>query len=301
MVWRPATDKWRAYAGISGSRFQNVFNKAKSDKYYPVLTDVGLWGGKPRYAAIFHKNEPGKFSLRFGINDADATAEFNTSKANGLAPISASVVSVGGKRQHTVLYRKSNTGSWEIRSRMTSSEYNKAFQDNLDAGRLPRHIDVYRHAGKYWFAAVFSSRPKGEARGGHGLSDSGYQSEFNTATGKGFLIQAVAGYDGGSNRQYAAAWLKMPTVTTASATGIESTSAQSTRTQSTRVTPTQDSSRANSVSRTVAATTAVSANAGRSLTSPSAGKDDSWDQGGDPYSGEVARLKVRSVTLQRKR
>jgi hypothetical protein len=285
MVWRPATDGWRAWAGISGKKFQQVFDQAKKDKYYPVLTDVGLWGGKPRYAAIFHKNEPGEFAMRFGILDKEATLEFNSNKTKGLAPVSASVVSVGGKRRHTVLYRKSNVGSWWIKSRIATKDYQSAYNENTKAGRLPRHLDVYRHDGTTWFAAVFTSRPEGAVRAGHGLSDSGYQKEFNTSVGNGYSTQAVAGYDGASERIFAAAWLKMPAARTASLAPAKADRVAQ---------PT--AARSSTSSSVAASNTTIS---GRAIKQRGAAPvDDSSEQGADVYSKERVSRSVSSVKFK---
>ncbi|NND43891.1 MAG: hypothetical protein HKN58_01110, partial [Xanthomonadales bacterium] len=210
MVWRPAKGRWRAWVGIDGNSFQQNFTNSRDDKFYPVLADVALWGGQPRYAAIYREHEPGQFRLRFGLSDEQAEAEFAYATKQGYVPESSSVVSINDQRRHTVLYRKGQVGSFWTRSNMTADEYQQAWQENSAAGRQLRFVDVYRHNNRPYFSAIFTERPKGETIGRHGLTGASYQDAFELASQAGYGVQAVAGYDGASSRRYAAGWFKGP-------------------------------------------------------------------------------------------
>ncbi|NNL94541.1 MAG: hypothetical protein HKO64_02880, partial [Xanthomonadales bacterium] len=208
MVWQPARGRWRAHVGIDAGRFQETFNEAVEDRYFPVLADVGTWSGMPRYAAIYRENEPGRFELRFGLTDEQAQAGFKQLVAQGFVPQSSSVISINGQRRHTVLYRKAAAGSFWARSGMTADEYQQAWQLNQAAGRNVRFLDVYRHMGQAYFSAIFSELPKGEGIGKHGLDGSAFQQAFEEGYQEGFRLQLVAGYDGANERRYAASWFR---------------------------------------------------------------------------------------------
>ena len=208
-VWRPATGAWRSYHLLSGGSYQSKFNQATQDGYRPVHVESSLVNGQVRYSVIFVKNKPGGYLARHGLTYDQHTAVMDEAKGKNLSPVNVSVVSVGGQRRYTVLYRSESIGQWQMKSRIPASNYQALYNENAQAGRRPSYVNAYMHNGKAHFSVIFSKKPSGARKDRHGLTPSEYQSEFNSAHQSGLLTRGVSGYDGAqSNHRYIAYWRK---------------------------------------------------------------------------------------------
>lgn len=208
-VWRPATGPWRSYHLLTSASYQSKFTQATGDGFRPVHVESSLVNGKVRYSAIFVKNKPGGFLARHGLTYEQHMDVMNEAKSEGLSPVNVSVVSVGGKRRYTVLYRSDSIGQWQMKSRVKASDYQALYNQNAQAGRRPSYVNAYMHKGAAYFSVIFSKKPTGQRKDRHGLTKSSYQSEFNSAHQAGLLTRAVSGYDGAqSNHRYIAIWRK---------------------------------------------------------------------------------------------
>lgn len=207
-IWRPVKTQWRAYFGQTANNYQKRVNKAKADGLAPVQVDSYLSNGKIRYAVIFRKTS-GKWRARHNLTAKQHQNEFAKAKQDGLSPINISVVSVNGNRHYTVLYRKANFGKWQLKSTLDAAAYQKAVNDNKQAGRKPYYLNVYMHKGKPHFTVIFAQKPNGAWLAKHGLTSNGYQSQWNDALNGRFLTRVVSGYDGAkNNHRFAAIWRK---------------------------------------------------------------------------------------------
>ena len=208
-VWRPATGAWRSYHLLTGASYQSKFNQAKQDGYRPVHVESSLVNGKVRYSVIFVKNKPGGYLARHGLTYDQHMAVMNEAKGKNLNPVNVSVVSVGGQRRYTVLYRSESIGQWQMKSRIPAANYQALYNENVQAGRRPSYVNAYMHNGKAHFSVIFSKKPTGARKDRHGLTPNQYQSEFNSAHQAGLLTRGVSGYDGAqSNHRYIAYWRK---------------------------------------------------------------------------------------------
>ena len=70
------------------------------------------------------------------------------------------------------------------------------------------YVNAYVHGGQPQFSAIWSSKANGQYKARHGLSGAQYQSEWESATGAGFLTRDVTGYGTGGEARYAAIWRK---------------------------------------------------------------------------------------------
>lgn len=207
-IWRPAEKEWRAHCLKDGADHQKLTDDADKDGLGPVFVDSSTSGGKILYTAIFVKGEPSDLLMRHGISAAQHDAERENAKSRKLRPVSISVVSVGGQRSYTVLYRPEKIGKWEIKSQVAEDDYQHEYDVQKAAGRRPIALDAYMHDGKPFLSVVFASeRPSGKER--HGLSADEYQKEWEGALKSGMLTRAVTSFDGAqSHHRYAAAWWK---------------------------------------------------------------------------------------------
>ncbi len=208
-VWRPAKGAWRAFFLIGPSKYQSEFTKAANQGYAPVFVDGSTVGGKARYSVIFVKNKPGGWLARHGLNYDQHMAVMNEAKGKNLYPANISVMSVGGQRRYTVLWRAENLGAWTVKSRVPEAEYQALYNSQSQAGKKPSYANAYMHKGKPYYTVVFSSKPTGQRKDRHGMTSQKYQSEYTSALQANLLTRAVSGYDGAKkNHRYIAAWRK---------------------------------------------------------------------------------------------
>lgn len=208
-TWRPATSAWRSYFLLTSSDYQARFNEATHDGYAPTQVESSLVNGQPRYSVIFVKGLPGSALARHGLTTAQHDALIQEAKSKGLSPVNVSVVSVGGQRRYTSLYRSDSIGQWEMKSQVPEAAYQALYDTNAAAGRRPVYVNGYMHGGQPYYSVIFSQKPTGSRKDRHGMSAAQYQTEFNSAMSAGLPTRAVSGIDGaGSNHRFVAFWRK---------------------------------------------------------------------------------------------
>jgi len=208
MIWHKGNAGWRAYYGQSASALQTSHTKAKSDGYSMTYLESCNTSAGPRYTTVFKKNA-GSYRWKTNLSPQAYQSDFNQSVSNGFRPVNVSVISSRGKRRISVLYRKKSLGSWQAKSFLNNTAYQKAVSDNKAAGRIPFYISVYMHEGAARFSAIFASKPAGQWKAKHNLTTENYQTQWKNALNAGMLTRTLAGYDGAKNsHRFAAAWRK---------------------------------------------------------------------------------------------
>lgn len=208
-IWEPADGAWRAYFNQTKAAHQANLDKAEADGFAPVFIDSYLRNGQVRYATIYEKNEPGTWRLRSDRSAQQHQTILNQAKADGLKPVSVSVVSVGGNRRYTALYRSNGIGSWNLQSQIKESDYQSVFNAQNAAGRVPFYMNGYMHNGTPYYSVIFASKYAGKTRARHKLSTAGYQTEIEKAWNDGFVTQTVTAFDGAqSQHRFGAAWVR---------------------------------------------------------------------------------------------
>lgn len=208
-VWVPATGNWRAYSSQSQSSHQANLDKAKADGYAPVFIDSYLRNGQVRYATIYEKGKPGQWRLRTNRTQAQHQAIFNQAKADGLKPVSVSIVSVGGQRKYTAHYRSNNIGAYSLKSSVREADYQGVVNAQIAAGRWPIYLNGYMHQGTPYYSVIFASKYAGKTKARHKMSVSGYQNEAESAWDAGFVTQSVTAFDGAqSQHRFGGVWIK---------------------------------------------------------------------------------------------
>jgi len=209
MVWEKAPGPWRAYFGQTQAKLQERLDKAKADGYAPVFIDSYTRNGQVRYAMVFRKGISGAWRVRSNRTTSAYDDILDQAKADGLKPVNVSVVSIGGERRYTALFRSNSIGSWQLKSQIKESDYQSVFNSNKAAGRHPIYLNGYMHNGTPYISAIFASKDLGDLKARHKMSGSSLQSEFNAATSAGFQTQVITAFDGAkSTHRYAALWRK---------------------------------------------------------------------------------------------
>jgi hypothetical protein len=206
-VWRPAEGPWRAFFLIDSQRYQDEFDQAVEDGYSPLQVESSLVNGHIRYSVIFRKGLPGKWLARHGLTTAEHDQVLDEATDQSMRPVNSSVVSVGGQRFYTDLYRDWDSGSWLLRSQVEEADYQALYNENAEAGRRPVYVNQYMHNGTPYVSVLFAQKPTGARKDRHGMSSAQYQQEFESAHAAGMLTRAVSAFDGAqSQHRYIAIW-----------------------------------------------------------------------------------------------
>jgi hypothetical protein len=193
MVWRPADATFRGYFGQTSAELQERADRAKADGLAPIFVESCSSRGGIRYAVVF-KKVPGAYRMRHGMSTAEHDAVLEVAKKEGLAPVNVSVVSAGGDREYTVLYRHEALPNWLLKSQVPESEYQALVNEQVESGRYPVYLNVYKHAGKNWVSALFAKAPAPNWTARHDLSAAEYQRAAEAAWKAHMLTRTIAGY-----------------------------------------------------------------------------------------------------------
>jgi hypothetical protein len=206
-VWRPATGPWRAHFLVSGQTHQNNTDTADEHGFSPVFVESSVSGGQARYTAVFVKGKPSDMIMRHGLTVQQHDAELTAAKKRDLSPVNISVISIGGERRYTVLYRPEKVGTWELKSQIPEAGYQAAYDDNTKAGRKPIYLNAYVHDGQPFISTVFASKATGPRKDRHQMSAKEFQDEWASALKEGMLTRAVTSFDNAqSKHRFAASW-----------------------------------------------------------------------------------------------
>jgi hypothetical protein len=207
-IFRPSSGASAAFHGLTSSQYQQRFNQYKGQGYRPHQVESYNSKTGVRYAVIFRKQSGAAYSAYHGLDAAAHQAKMNALSQAGYRPRNVSVVSAGGQRRYTALYRKTDIGGWQAKSQLTAAQYQQAFNANAKAGRQLVYVNAYVHGGQPHFSAIWSSKANGPYKARHGLSGSQYQTEWTNTTKAGYLTRDVTGYANGNSARYAAIWRK---------------------------------------------------------------------------------------------
>jgi hypothetical protein len=208
-VWRPAIGPWRAHVLVTGQTHQKNTDTAVENGFSPILVESSVSGGQVRYTAVFVKGQPSDIIMRPGLTVQDHNAELAAAKKRNLSPVNISVISIGGERRYTVLYRPEKVGAWEMKSQIPEADYQAVYNDNSKAGRKPIYLNAYMQNGQPFISAIFASKPTGPRKDRHLMSAKKYQDEWASALKAGMLTHAVTSVDGAqSQHRFAASWWK---------------------------------------------------------------------------------------------
>ena len=182
---------------------------AVENGFSPILVESSVSGGQVRYTAVFVKGQPSDIIMRHGLTVQDHNAELAAAKKRNLSPVNISVISIGGERRYTVLYRPEKVGAWEMKSQIPEADYQAVYNDNSKAGRKPIYLNAYMQNGQPFISAIFASKPTGPRKDRHLMSAKKYQDEWASALKAGMLTHAVTSVDGAqSQHRFAASWWK---------------------------------------------------------------------------------------------
>ncbi len=205
--WKPSNGRrWKAHFGLTARAYQNAFDNRGN--LSPIFVDSYTISGQVRYNVIF-KQVSGSFLARHGRTYNQHKDIMTEAGRRDLEPINISVVSTGGQRRYTVLYRNKNYNGHYIKSQVKEADYQKLYDDYKKRGFSPVYINAYKHSGEVFFTTIFARNGGGSLRAAHSRSASSIQQEFNSAMQAGYSTKMITAFDGASSQhRFAALWRK---------------------------------------------------------------------------------------------
>jgi Polyglycine hydrolase-like, structural repeat len=205
-VWHPAKGPWRAYFLVDANKYEEVLKQAKADGYSPVLLESSVSSKQARYSVVFVKGAPAATPVR-DVTEQGLVDAMTEAAKKGMSATNVSVVSLGGERHHTALFRKLYSG-WTVKNRIPDADYQTMYEQEKAAGRRPVSLNTYVHGGKRFFSVVFANNPTTGRKDRHGMTAEQYQTEYEAALKSGALTRTVTAFDGDSSHFFAASWWK---------------------------------------------------------------------------------------------
>jgi hypothetical protein len=95
------------------------------------------------------------------------------------------------------IWEKQNGVVWQARHGLTSSAYQKTFDEMVAAGNRLAWVGGYSDTGIARYAAIWRREPSGLWQARHGLDVIGYQRAFDELRSQGFRPVQVSGYGDG--------------------------------------------------------------------------------------------------------
>jgi CubicO group peptidase (beta-lactamase class C family) len=207
-VQRPGPN-WSAVHGVNGAGYQAAFNAAVAAGFRPVLLAATGPGNDPVFAGTFEQSSGPVPLTRFGLTRGAVTdpntIEFWTEQArqNGWYPTSLAVYGSASDRRYAGIWRLNPDGiCWSTEGLADSSQQHQTrFNAIAPAHGYPAHVSV---APDGVYASIYRDDRPDSWIARHNMTSAGYQSEFNTLVGQGFVPLAVQAGGVGPGARFAA-------------------------------------------------------------------------------------------------
>lgn len=200
---------WVARHDLTGKQYQSAFDEWHKAGYRLINVDSYLLNGDVRYAAVWRKAPGPAIRAYHGATAKDHQSSFDKWVKEGWMPTNISVVAPGGQPRFTALYEKIDTKGMYARSDMTLAQYKTFFKQYGDQGFSLVYLNGYTQGGQPRLSGIWYKKPPfGAYLAKHYLTAAGYQSEYTSQLGKGFITRSVTGYDGGAGARFEGLWVK---------------------------------------------------------------------------------------------
>jgi hypothetical protein len=204
-----AANPWQARHRMTSDQYQSTFNDLVGQGYRLNYVTGYTVSNSPRFAAIWEKKTSPEWAARHGMTSDNYQSTFNDYVGKGFRLVLVNGYTVNGEDRYVAIWDKSSSGTWVAKHRMTSSEYQSAFNDLTQKGYRLRHVSGYAIGTEARYAAIWEKSSDTSAWvARHGLTSAQYQQEFNNLTGQGYRLSVVSGYGVNGVDYYAAIWEK---------------------------------------------------------------------------------------------
>ena len=191
---------WQARHGLTNDQYQAVFDDLVQQGYRLVCVSGYAENGESRYAGIWEQLEGPDWQARHGLSRSQYQQTFDQMAAAGFAAVQVSGYRVNVDVRFAAIWERLPGLRWMGRHGLTSSEYQKAFDEQLAAGYRLVSISGYSDTGIARYAAIWHDDGPRDWQARHGLDAAKYQQAFDALKDFGFQPTQVCGYGDGFYR-----------------------------------------------------------------------------------------------------
>ena len=188
---------WQARHGLMNDQYQAVFDDLVRQGFRLVCVSGYAENGQARYAAIWEQREGPDWQARHGLSRSQYQQTFDQMAADGFAPMQVCGYRVNVDVRFAAIWERRPSLDWVGRHGLTSSEYQKAFNEQIAAGFRLVSVSGYSDTGIARYAAIWHNDESREFQARHGLDGVGYQRAFDDLMTQGFRPVQVCGYGDG--------------------------------------------------------------------------------------------------------
>ena len=188
---------WVARHDLTDQAFQTAFDDLTRQGYRPRCISGYAENGQARYAAIWEKVEGPQWQARHGLSRSQYQQTFDQMAADSFSPMQVSGYRVGIDVRFAAIWERRPGLDWVGRHALTGSEYQSAFNQNLEAGYHLVSVCGYSDTGIARYAAIWHRDPPADWQAKHAIDAAGYQKSFDDLVQQGFRPVVISGYGDG--------------------------------------------------------------------------------------------------------
>jgi CubicO group peptidase (beta-lactamase class C family) len=207
-IWvRDGLTNWYEWHNMDTAGYQTKFDTYASQGYLPISVSGYSDNGALRFGAVWLYAPSIGYA---GIHNATSSAYqtfVNNNIAAGLTPLVVDGYTVNGADYYISIWTNQAIGAWEARHAITGAAYQTLFNTFSPTERVTE-VSGYNVGGTPYFTAIMASRNGVGFVGRHNTLPLDY---FNQAHDSAKIDQqpnVVDGYDNGSARNFAGAWIQ---------------------------------------------------------------------------------------------
>jgi hypothetical protein len=198
-VWQPDAHQaaWDARHGLTAADYQATFSSLTGQGYR--LTDVCGYAinGSPRYIALWERRAGPDWQAHHGMGWQQYQQMLTDLDSQGYVLTHVSGYRVGVGVQFAGIWEKQSGVVWQTLFGLTSSQYQKKFDELGAAGMRPVCVSGYSDSGIARYAAIWRRDSGGPWQARHGLDAAHYQSTFDQLSAQGLRPVQISGYGEG--------------------------------------------------------------------------------------------------------
>jgi hypothetical protein len=191
------TVEWEARHALTGEEFQATFDSLVGEGYR--LTDISGYAvnGSPRYTAIWERRDGPAWQARHGMDWQQYQETLTGLSGQGYVLTHVCGYRIGLDVQFAGIWEKQSGIVWQTLFGLTTSQYQRRFDDFLAAGMRPVCVSGYSEGGIARYAVIWR-RDSGEPwLALHGVDGEQYQRELDRLHARGLRPVRISGYGDG--------------------------------------------------------------------------------------------------------
>jgi len=197
-IWRKQDGPaWQARHGLTSDQYQATFDQLVQQGYRLVNVSGYAENGEARYAALWEQRPGPDWQARHGMTRTQYQQAFDELAAQGYVPTQVCGYRVDVDVLFAAIWERQSGFAWQARHGLTSSQYQKTFDEQLAAGLRLVWVNGYSDTGIARYAALWRQQPSASWQARHGLTAEGYQRVFDELVAQGFRPTQVSGYGDG--------------------------------------------------------------------------------------------------------